>query len=309
VLLLTTQVSSDILLVGVLRSRDRGSAKQGDHIRSRRTSLLLALASFVCATVMIWVARHIAVMIIGRFLQGVASAAVWAVGLALLVDTVGRHQVPVAMGYVNIGFGCGSVLGPLIGGLVYSFGGFHATMGVAIGLLVLDIVLRLLIVEKKDVDALTRRLAPRAENSSVSPLLGERSRIPGAEEDPRGNAPAESAYRTLIQSRRLVVTLSLAVVQALTMAAFETTLPLHLYRTFRYSAFQIALVLMPLMVPAFLSPLIGTSPTPSNPQVRAQTPRKPMRPCRQPARGLYGLRGVCGHDGTLTVPDQERHDP
>lgn len=221
---------------------------------------------------MIWVASHIALMIIGRFLQGVASAAVWSVGLALLVDTVGNNQVPVAMGYVNIGFSCGAVLGPLAGGLVYSIGGFHATMGLAVGLLALDIILRLLIIEKKDLPDVIKCYVDQVDTPAAAPLLGEartRAHVRTDEEREESCAPSgshgEAAYRTLMGSRRLVVTLCCAIVQALTMAAFEATLPIHLYDTYHYSTFMIAMVFIPLMLPAFLSPAIGQSihrPTP-----------------------------------------------
>ncbi|KAH7324582.1 major facilitator superfamily domain-containing protein [Stachybotrys elegans] len=233
-----------------------------DHIRSRRTSLLLGLATFIGATVMIWVVHHVALMCVGRFLQGFASAAVWSVGLALLADTVGKDEVPVAMGYVNIGFSCGTVIGPIVGGMMYSLAGFDGVMAFAVGLLIFDVVLRLLLVEKKDLPAILANIDDDGSESAQAartPLLRDQPR--DNETDSCGESQAseetEVAYRTLISSARLLINLVCAFVQAVTMSSLEVTLPIHLKEVAGYEPFSTALVFIPLMLPAFLSPLIG----------------------------------------------------
>ncbi|KAI1869305.1 uncharacterized protein JN550_005935 [Neoarthrinium moseri] len=242
------------------------------HIRNRRTSLLLGLTVFIAGTAMIWAARHFAILSIGRLLQGLASAAVWVVGLALLADTVGRDEVPVAMGYVNVGFSGGTVLGPIAGGLLYSLGGFDAVMGLAVGLLCLDILLRILIIEKKDLPSFLSTAAVKGslfDQEASSPLLresvpsyttcAERPAVCNGSggEDNITSAVPEIALRILIQSRRLLVSLGCTLVQAITMTAFEVTLPLHLYETPGYTMLDTGLVFIPIMVPALLSPVIG----------------------------------------------------
>ncbi|KAK8006871.1 hypothetical protein PG989_000861 [Apiospora arundinis] len=239
-----------------------------DHVRNRRTSLLLGLAVFIGGTAMVWAARHITIMCIGRLLQGLASAAVWSVGLALLVDTVGKSEVPVAMGYVNIGFSCGTVAGPIVGGVTYSIGGFNTTMGLAVGLLGLDVALRLLLIEKKDLLATTEALITQADGTdstdsgpdATTPLLREqRTSATEAREEAAvgGVVTTEFAFETLVKSRRLLVNLTCALVQAVTMSAFEATLPIHLQETSGFDTLITALIFIPLMVPAFFSPIIG----------------------------------------------------
>ncbi|KAK6838032.1 hypothetical protein PG987_006313 [Apiospora arundinis] len=221
-----------------------------DHVRNRRTSLLLGLAVFIGGTAMVWAARHITIMCIGRLLQGLASAAVWSVGLALLVDTVGKSEVPVAMGYVNIGFSCGTVAGPIVGGVTYSIGGFNTTMGLA------------------DLLATTEALITQADGTdstdsgpdATTPLLREqRTSATEAREEAAvgGEVTTEFAFETLVKSRRLLVNLTCALVQAVTMSAFEATLPIHLQETSGFDTLITALVFIPLMVPAFFSPIIG----------------------------------------------------
>jgi MFS family permease len=54
--------------------------------------LLLGLVDLVGSTVMLCVGRNFGIIAAGRALQGMSAAAVWVVGLAILVDTVG-HDV------------------------------------------------------------------------------------------------------------------------------------------------------------------------------------------------------------------------
>ncbi|KAJ9236033.1 hypothetical protein DTO212C5_8345 [Paecilomyces variotii] len=244
-----------------------------DHTSNRRFSLLLSLSVLTVATVLIWIAHNVAILYAGRFLQGLASAAVWSVGLALLVDTVGKREIPVVMGYVNVAFSAGTVTGPFVGGIVYSLAGYDATLGLAVGLLGLDIILRLLIVEKRDLQQILESSAvDEANEDVVQPLLGTptastnnrhtqtsySSTLPATQENQEDEGTeVEVAYKTLINSKRLVVLLVCAIVQAITMSSFEVTLPLHLRDIFNYDPKGAGLAFIPLMVPAFFSPAIG----------------------------------------------------
>ncbi|KAG8417224.1 hypothetical protein J3459_012517 [Metarhizium acridum] len=84
----------------------------------------------------------------GRVLQGIGAAICWAVGLALLADTM-RDKMGWAMGWVNLAMTAGFLLSPIIGGVAYAKAGYFAVYCLAFGLTVCDIVLRLLLVERK----------------------------------------------------------------------------------------------------------------------------------------------------------------
>jgi MFS family permease len=73
----------------------------------------------------------------------------WIVGLALLADTVPQERLAQAMGYVGMGMSVGILVGPLLGGVVYDRAGYNAVFAMAYSLVGIDIVLRLLLVEKK----------------------------------------------------------------------------------------------------------------------------------------------------------------
>jgi MFS family permease len=71
------------------------------------------------STVMLCVGSSIPVLVIGRLLQGISAAVVWTVGLALLVDTVGRDEIGEAMGIVAVAMSLGIFTAPLLSGVVY----------------------------------------------------------------------------------------------------------------------------------------------------------------------------------------------
>ena len=100
------------------------------------------------STLFLCLGNSIALLVVGRLLQGFSAAIVWSVGCALLVDTVG-DSIGVAMGYVNIAMIMGLLIAPVIGGAVYEAAGYYAVFYIAFAIVVVDIILRLFMIEKK----------------------------------------------------------------------------------------------------------------------------------------------------------------
>ena len=120
-----------------------------DRSKSRRLSLLFGLLTLGGATLMLCLGRTISVFVLGRLLQGISAAIVWTVGLALLVDTVGPEEVGQVMGFVSVSMSVGILVAPLLGGVVYSRAGYYGVYYMAFALIILDIILRLTMIEKK----------------------------------------------------------------------------------------------------------------------------------------------------------------
>jgi MFS family permease len=220
------------------------------------------------STIAMWLAKNVATLCIARFVQGVASAAVWSVGLALLIDTVGGDHVAESMGWVNIAFSCGFMAGPVVGGLLYASVGYHAVFAIASGLLVIDLIYRLLIIETRQAKELLASQDMSEENGSRRPLLASRGShclfhgvfaIADPTPGPASVHKRESAYDILVTSKRLMISLACAFVQAFIVSSLESTLPIHLRIIFRYDAGQSGLMFMTLMIPAIFAPLIGKS--------------------------------------------------
>lgn len=90
-----------------------------DRLDSRRWSFMVGLLALAGSTIFLVVGNSLALIVVGRILQGLSAAVVWVVGLALLQDTVGSESIGQAMGYVGIAMSLAYLLGPLLGGIVF----------------------------------------------------------------------------------------------------------------------------------------------------------------------------------------------
>lgn len=72
-----------------------------DRLSSRRAPFLLGLLALLLATILLFVGSTLPVLTIARVLQGVSSAFVWTVGLALCLETVGPKNLGKTIGSVG----------------------------------------------------------------------------------------------------------------------------------------------------------------------------------------------------------------
>ncbi|KAI0137811.1 MFS general substrate transporter [Hypoxylon sp. NC0597] len=119
-----------------------------DHTSSRRWPLLIGLVALAASTLLLCFGNSIGLLVLGRLLQGFSAAIVWSVGCALLVDTM-DSAVGVAIGYVGTSMSIGLLIAPVIGGAVYSAVGYYPVYYIAFGVVAVDILLRLFMIEKK----------------------------------------------------------------------------------------------------------------------------------------------------------------
>ncbi|EUC46692.1 hypothetical protein COCMIDRAFT_92194 [Bipolaris oryzae ATCC 44560] len=248
-----------------------------DHGSSRRMPLLVGLLVLLGSTVLLNLGSSIGVLITGRVLQGASAAVVWVVGLALLADTVPQDQLATASGWLSTGMSLGMLISPLLGGVVYDHAGYNAVFGMSYALIGLDVVLRLLLVEKKvavrwDASAIGRRpveahdslggdATPQSEGSDASeaPVQSEASQLEMQRQGPprrrlRDRLPP---VVSLLYSRRLLASLFCALIQALLLTAFDSVLAIHAAKTFNWTATGAALLFLPIAIPSFLAPLWG----------------------------------------------------
>jgi len=237
-------------------------------------TLLLGLIALAGATVMLNVGRSIAVLAVGRCLQGISAAVVWTVGLALMADSAGNEQMAQMMGLVFIGMNLGVFLGPLLGGVVFAAAGYNWVFGMTYILIGVDIAMRLLVVEKKVaqkwinnedqpvVTALNEgeaaggklRIDQKEDNSmkltfqqqgdaiqlaprEASPTLA--TAIPLEAKPVQNLAPRKKklpAIITLLKSRRLLTALWGTIVAATLMTQFDSVLPIHVRHAFNWDS-------------------------------------------------------------------------
>ncbi|KAI1746628.1 major facilitator superfamily domain-containing protein [Xylaria castorea] len=229
-----------------------------DRSSSRRLPLIFGLVILAAATVMLYLGRSLPLWVAGRVLQGAAAAMVWTVGLALLADTVEEGELGKYLGVVTLAMSSGTLLGPLLGGIVDNYGGFSNVFIMAFVLIALDIVLRLIMIEKK--------VARQYIDSPISNTLDVPDELarhnPSSAEITVSPTPTIRHSRTppiisLLRSRRLLVALFATFVFGIMITGFDSVLPLFVTSTFNWSATGAGLIFLPLFLPAFLGPYIG----------------------------------------------------
>ncbi|KAL3422570.1 vesicular amine transporter [Phlyctema vagabunda] len=248
-----------------------------DRSQSRRWPLLIGLVVLMGSTVLLCLAKSVALLVVGRLLQGFSAAVVWTVGQALLVDTVGSKEIGQTLGWVSLSMTLAYLLAPLLGGIVYEKSGYYAVFYMAFGAIFLDIVLRLLLIEKKiaaqweDVVAVdvvpqagtTRGFDPSSSASDkkdmkAEPASGEESsQVPNNSPGPAARFSKYPPVFTLLTSRRLVAALWCCIVQSSLLVAFDSVVPLFVQRVFHWDSVGAGLVFLTLVVPSFIAPLVG----------------------------------------------------
>jgi DHA1 family solute carrier family 18 vesicular amine transporter 1/2 len=89
-----------------------------DKLRDRQLPMALGQAGLGLATILFAFSTSFYMLMFARFLQGVAAASTWTLGLALLADNIPQEHLGSAMGIV---FGCsnlGYFVGPLMSGIL-----------------------------------------------------------------------------------------------------------------------------------------------------------------------------------------------
>jgi DHA1 family vesicular acetylcholine transporter-like MFS transporter 3 len=81
----------------------------------RRSPLLGGLFVLTLGIILLLLARPFWCMVIARLLQGIASAVVWNVGMAMICDNVDDNVVGRQLGYAMSGLAVGTSIGPVIG--------------------------------------------------------------------------------------------------------------------------------------------------------------------------------------------------
>ncbi|KAF2736523.1 MFS transporter-like protein [Polyplosphaeria fusca] len=261
-----------------------------DRTASRRSPLLVGLLALLGSTVLLNVGSTIAVLIVGRILQGVSAAVVWVVGLALLADTIPQERLGQATGYVMLGMSLGILIAPLLGGVVFERGGYDAVYAMCYALVGVDIVLRLLLVEKKVAarwDASVggrerhtaerpassqettglQRLSEQKEIGSMQPTSTDLEKgMPTSTSTTTAPVPTVPASRlrdrlppvlSLLYSRRLLAALLGSLIQAALLTSFDSVLTIHAAKVFGWGSTGAALLFLPVVIPTFLSPLCG----------------------------------------------------
>jgi MFS family permease len=122
---------------------------RADKFDIRRSPIMFGQVLLIAGTILMWQGRHIAVLVLGRICHGAASAIFWAVGQALLADTVGIESIGNALGFADISASMGYLIAPLLTGALLDHTGVDAVYAAAIAFVSMATFLSLAFIEKK----------------------------------------------------------------------------------------------------------------------------------------------------------------
>ena len=249
-----------------------------DRMESRRTPFLLCLLCLTGATALLAVGTNIGLWVVGRLLQGVSAGMLWVVCLALLTDTVGPAGIGRAVGVIGIPMSIGSIVGPLLGGVIYAHGGYYAVFGLMFALLVVDALLRLVMIEKRVAQKWLGAGAVRSETPNVIPETDSTASLTpcpeasdtssnmtgGCNETTNGVRPSSQNLPhqlppklRLLLSFRIFVGLAGGLLQSSLHVAFDSTLPLVVNALFGWQQTGQGLIFITILLPSLLQPIFG----------------------------------------------------
>lgn len=223
----------------------------------------MGLIILITGTAIICVGNSIGLLIAGRIISGASAAVVWTGSAAMIVANINKSEIGNALGTIALALNMGSVAGPILGGVVYDHGGYYAVFGMAFGILVVDIILRIALIEKTDAAKWTQRelVEDTTRNVELSrDDIEQQSHGGKAHEVTRGLPSWRKHLPATIQLLffpRIMIAILGSFVMALLLAAFETVLPLFVETEFGFSPTGAGLIFIPLVVPSLLDPLIG----------------------------------------------------
>ena len=93
-------------------------------LSAHRTPFILSLIPNLFFTLALALSTDIWILLVARLLQGLSTAIVTTFGYTLLTEMVKREYLGRAMGYTNMAFTLGLLLGPVVGGLLYDYCGY-----------------------------------------------------------------------------------------------------------------------------------------------------------------------------------------
>ena len=204
-------------------------------------------------------------------LHGLSSSILYTVGLAVLVDTVGKDEVGKWMGTAMSCNNIGTIISPMLGGIVYDKAGKLAVFAIMISLGAFDIILRLLMNEPPrkmasitiatDVAAIQEKdekSKPQITTTVISTTpshdIDAASTTPLTSPAPTGRLPG---IITLLSSPRLLAALYGVFIDECLVASLCAILPLFVHSMFSWTALPAGLLFLCIAIPACAGPFAG----------------------------------------------------
>jgi len=237
-----------------------------DKLPARQLPFLVGLVALLASTVLLSFGQTIAVLAVARILQGMSAAVVWTIGMALVMDTVGSDKLGITIGSIFSFISVGELVSPILGGIVYEKAGSNAVFGMGFGLLVVDFLMRLVLIEKKvaarygkEDDDQQEEEEDDEEADEESPLMGKKVNLEEwriKKEQPKWVKLFPIVF--CLKNPRLLTAQVVAFTQATIIAVFDATIPTEAQDLFGFNSLKAGILFAPLVLPyLLLGPLAG----------------------------------------------------
>ncbi|OAL75562.1 hypothetical protein A7D00_1161 [Trichophyton violaceum] len=245
-----------------------------DRFKYPKIILAVGLGIALLGTVVLATSTNLINVFLGRMVQAVGSTVSQVVGHATLNDVVKPQNMGMVLGMVNAFISAGAFSGPAISGFMLEYFGYWKTWMIVFGILSLDIVLRLLLIEHRKIKDMRKQAKAKDEesrNASSLPegvneytsLISNVSKKPysltkGISDVKKGCASIFSFYWTLLSQPMILIGLMSYMTRSSLMASFNTTLPTHVRDLFGWGSFPAGMLFVGLQAPGMvLDPLFG----------------------------------------------------
>lgn len=208
-------------------------------------------------------------LLCSRMLHGLSSSILYTVGLAVLVDTVGKDEVGKWMGTAMSCNNIGIIVSPLVGGIVYDKAGKTAVFVSMLALGAVDIILRVAMKEQprnllayaKSVNT-SGTLTQNDSEEKKSGLVVNITSLPSTPNTELSTTISSKVSRlpgiiTLFRQPRLLSAMYGVFINETIIAALCATLPLFVNTSFDWTALPAGLLFLCIAIPAFGGPLAG----------------------------------------------------
>lgn len=126
---------------------------------------------------MLTVSDPVWALYLGRVLQAVAGSAAWLVCTAMITENAGDRGTGTVMGLSTSFITIGTVSGPMLGGVLLGWVGYWAAWSVPIGLLLVDMIARMVVVQPERHSQDSNTIFDKAKDSEpchISPNASHR---------------------------------------------------------------------------------------------------------------------------------------
>ncbi|KAJ5146178.1 uncharacterized protein N7515_000742 [Penicillium bovifimosum] len=226
-----------------------------DRASSKKVLLLVLLVLTLISVLCLSITTSLAWLFIGRFFQCIVSNALYIVGIATMAENIGSEHMGKIAGLSSTLTAAGTCSGPVIAGFLFGIKGYWMAWAGAALFLVVDIIMRLLMIEK-----------PQKRRAVGVSCVEDRSHSHSSEREPLLDTSRQSIdeiggwrfYLCLFRRPRFAAGMICYFVFALFVASFESTISMHVRNAFGWGVFPVGLLFASIQGPGMLlAPLVG----------------------------------------------------